>query len=313
MPSPASLFSALGLTRLQATTVLGVLGYALTTTLLAAPRPEPWALAALGTTVLLLPWTRRLFERLIPYLVFLLAVDAVRYGRDAFLTAERIVVCGIRSLEVKLFGFGSGLTPGEWLARHQTPSLDFFFATPYFVFAFVVLAYGLFLYFVDRPRMSRFLWAFAFSNLVAFVIWLLLPVAPPWYQHAFGCAADPQASPSPAGLLRVDEYLGIRYFSTFYSQSTYVFGAMPSLHCTYPMIGLLTAWKHVSWRTRPIHLAYVSLMLCASVYLDHHYLLDGLAGLLLAVVSVKVVSRFAAALESIHMPTPKALKDAKAA
>jgi membrane-associated phospholipid phosphatase len=88
----------------------------------------------------------------------------------------------------------------------------------------------------------------------------------------------------------VDALIGIRYFQTFYGKSTYVFGAMPSLHCTYPMIGLLTAWRHVTWKTRPIHLAYVALMFCASVYLDHHYVVDGLAGFALAGVSVWIVN-----------------------
>jgi inositol phosphorylceramide synthase catalytic subunit len=273
-------------------TAIAVL-YAALTTIFYGLRFEPIGILLLCIVLQVLgKRIKDLFERLVPYLLFVIAYDAVRYGRDAWLTRERVTVCGIRSLEQKLLSFGSGSTPGDWAQRHANVALDLLFAAPYFVFAYVVLGYGLVLYFVDRPRMSRFLWAFLVANLIAFVIWLAYPVAPPWYQRAHGCVVDLAVRPSPAGLARVDALLQIPYFQTFYGKSTYVFGAMPSLHCTYPMVGLLTAWRHVSWKTRPLHIAYVSLMFCASVYLDHHYVLDGLAGFCLAGLSVWVVTQW---------------------
>ncbi len=270
----------------------GLLLYALTTTTLAGFRVEPWLFFGLGVACLAVG--RRvadLFTRLVPYILFLTMYDALRYARDAFLTPERVAVCSIRDVELALFGFGTEAMPGEWLLGFQSPLLDLIFAAPYFVFAFVVILYALVLYRIDRPRMGRFLWAFALANAIAFVIWLFVPCAPPWYQHAYGCHADLSAPASAAGLLRVDALLHVRYFSTLYGKSTYPFGAWPSLHCTYPMIGLLTAWRHAGWRTRPIHVTYVIWMFCASVYLDHHYLIDGLAGFVLAVLSVYLVSR----------------------
>lgn len=266
--------------------------YAVVTALFDRPRLEPLALL-LGCIVL--PRAGRrisgLFDGLVPYLLFVVAYDAVRYGRDAFLNANRVNVCGIRTLEQRLFSFGTAGTVGDWVQQQATTSLDMLFAAPYFVFAYVVLGYGVYLHRVDRPRMARFLWSFFVANVIAFGIWLAVPVAPPWYYRAHGCLADLAVRPSPAGLARVDALLNIGYFQAFYGKSTYVFGAMPSLHCTYPMIGLLTAWRHVDWRTRPLHLAYVTLMFCASVYLDHHYVLDGLVGFALAGFSVWTVSR----------------------
>lgn len=275
------------------------LAYALLTPLFARPRIEPFAIA-LGCLALQMSGKRirDLFERLVPYLLFVLAYDALRYGRDAFLTADRVTVCEIRNLESQLLPIGSGLTIGDWVQLHTSKALDLAFATPYFVFAYVVLGYGLYLYTVDRPRMSRFLWSFCVANLIAFVIWLVLPVAPPWYHRIHGCAVDLAAAPSAAGLRRVDAVLGIRYFQTFYGKSNYVFGAMPSLHCTYPMIGLLTAWRHTGWKTRPLHCLYVLWMFCASVYLDHHYVLDGLAGFALAGCCVWLVARVEAVLST---------------
>jgi hypothetical protein len=275
----------------RAFTLLALI-YLLGTAVFDRLRLEPIGMLA-GSIVLQLlgPRVKGLFERLVPYLLFVLAYDAVRYGRDAFLTVERVSACGVRDFERRLLPLGPDMSIGDWLQWHSHPILDVFFAAPYFVFAYVVLGYAIVLNFIDRPRMSRFLWSFLVANLVAFAVWLAFPVAPPWYARAHGCVVDLAAKPSPAGLLRVDALLHIGYFQAFYSKSTYVFGAMPSLHCTYPMIGLLTAWRHVTWRTRPLHMAYVAMMFCASVYLDHHYVVDGLAGFCLAAGSVWLVSR----------------------
>ena len=237
------------------------------------------------------PRPRRLLKEAIPYLIFLYGFDLVRFGRDMWLTRERVTTCGMRDVEIALLGFGSGRTPGEWLAQFRSPLLDLLCAIPYFVFVYVVIVYAAYLYRMDRPRMRLYLWSFALANTIAYLVWLAFPVAPPWYVHAHGCAVDLSVAPSAAGLVRVDEWLNIRYFRTFYGNSSYVFGAMPSLHCAYPMIGLLTAWPAGGWRTRPLHLGYVAVMFVASVYLDHHYVLDGLAGWTLAWLSVVVMRR----------------------
>jgi membrane-associated phospholipid phosphatase len=61
---------------------------------------------------------------------------------------------------------------------------------------------------------------------------------------------------------------------------------MPSMHCAYPMLGLLTAWRQATWKTRPLHIAYVVWMATSALYLDHHWVLDVLGGWLVAIVAV---------------------------
>ena len=56
------------------------------------------------------------------------------------------------------------------------------------------------------------------------------------------------------------------------------------------MNGLMTLWRQADWRTRPIHLLYVFWMFCASVYLHHHYLVDGLCFVGLSVYIVRRLS-----------------------
>jgi membrane-associated phospholipid phosphatase len=81
------------------------------------------------------------------------------------------------------------------------------------------------------------------------------------------------------------------------------------MHCAYPLIGLLTAWRSASWRTRPIHIAYTLVMAGAAVYLDHHWLIDVLAGWATALVAVvladRLVDRLDAARPAATLASPK--------
>ena len=181
---------------------------------------------------------------------------------------------------------GPGQTWQDWFAVHHHPAVDLLFAVPYFVFVYVVLGYAIYLYFADRKRMRHFLWAYAVGNFIAFAVWLLLPAAPPWYIRTHGCAIDLATAPNPAALSRIDALVGISYFESFYSRAASVFGALPSMHCAYPLMGLLTAWRAADWKTRPIHIAYTLVMATAAVYLDHHWIIDVLAGWVVAVASV---------------------------
>jgi membrane-associated phospholipid phosphatase len=239
--------------------------------------------------------TKQFFLSASPYLITGIAYDALRYPRAAVVTSSQVLGCGLRSAEARLFGVGPDTTLQDWFAVNNLPALDLFCAVPYFAFAYVVLGYASYLYFVDRARMHHFLWAYAIANFIAFACWIVLPAAPPWYLRAHGCAIDLSSAPSPAALVRVDALLGISYFSGFYSRANSVFGAIPSMHCAFPLLGLLTAWKHISWRTRPIHIAYTLAMAFSAVYLDHHWVIDVLAGWAVAAVAVVLASKAIAA------------------
>jgi inositol phosphorylceramide synthase catalytic subunit len=235
--------------------------------------------------------TKRFFVDVSPYLVVAIGYDIVRYLRRVFVTPDRVMGCELRKAEVALFHVSPGVTFQDWFAVHHSPVADLIFCVPYAIFAYVALIYAGFLYFVDRGRMRHYLWAFMIANYISFSMWLIIPAAPPWYLREYGCAIDMSVQPSAAALLRVDAMLGIDYFRTFYSRAASVFGAMPSMHCAYPLLGLLTAWKATTWKTRWIHVAYTALMFSAAVYLDHHWILDAIAGWVLAVVAVLVAKR----------------------
>lgn len=231
---------------------------------------------------------KRLLSDLWPLLAVSGGYPLLRFAVNAYVTAPRVVNCGIRSAELALFSVGPDTTFGEALAQAHTPILDVLCAVPYAAFIYIVFGYAAYLFFRDRERMRRFVLAFAIANYIAFVFWLLLPVAPPWYTHAHGCAVQIPTAPSAAGLLRVDALIGYPYFANFYSHASQVFGAMPSLHCAYPLVGLLSAWKVAPLRFRVVHVVYCAWMAFSAMYLDHHWLLDVMAGWCVAVVSLEL-------------------------
>ena len=252
------------------------------------------------------PRARAFLSDITPYVLVALGYDLVRYARRVFVTAERVHGCQLREFELSTLAVSPGVTLQDWFQLHHAPFWDVVFAVPYTVFASLALIYSGYLYFVDRPRMRRYLWAFAIANFISFVIWMAFPAAPPWYLRAHGCQVSMADLPSAAGLLRVDQLFGIHYYQGLYSRAASVFGAMPSMHCAYPMLGLLTAWRSASWKTRPIHIVYAVTMFVGSNYLDHHWLWDGIAGVALAVASVWLSGRLLGEGQRVAAPSGNA-------
>jgi membrane-associated phospholipid phosphatase len=260
-------------------------------------RPEHIVFAALSAWFGFYgPRSKQFFVDVWPYIAVAFGYDLVRYARPLFVSPERVLGCNLREAELALFSVSKGVTLQDYFAVHHHPAFDLLFAVPYTIFLYVTFVYGVYLYFADRRRLRVYAFSFMIGNYLSFATWLLLPAAPPWYLRAHGCVIDTSVMPSPAALARVDELFGMTYFASFYSRASSVFGALPSMHCAYPMIGLLSAWHVARWRTRPIHVAYVILMACAAVYLDHHWVIDVIAGWITAYIAVflstKIVNRF---------------------
>lgn len=255
-------------------------------------RPEHVVLAAAvlatgyGTA-----WSRRFLLDMVPFLAVAVGYDLVRYVRPVFVSADRVLGCELRAVDLAWFGVSENATAQEWLAARSTPAWDVLLAVPYTVFLYVTVGYAAFLYWKDRPRMRQFAWSFAVSNYIAFTLWMIVPAAPPWYVHAHGCAIDLSVAPSAAGLGRVDTWLGISYYREFYARTASVFGALPSLHNAYPLLGLFTSWRCITWRTKWLHVAYFCWMFIASLYLDHHWMIDAVAGWATAFVAVWIAGR----------------------
>jgi hypothetical protein len=235
------------------------------------------------------PRSKALLVALYPLGLVALLYDAMRPLQQLGLTANRVHVCDVRALEAHLFGFyrdGAPVTVHDWFVRHPSRALDLLCAFPYATFLLVSALCAIYLALRDPPAMKRFTWGFFAVNIAGFVTYHLIPAAPPWYFHTHGCEVDlaTHATEGPA-LMRVDAMLGFAYFHAMYSKASSVFGAVPSLHCAYPLLVVLEGWRSFKPVWRVLSVGYWLLMVFASVYLDHHWLLDGILGSTYAVVA----------------------------
>lgn len=238
--------------------------------------------------------SRRFFLNALPFLLLFLVYDAMKQLGGGLAAPGDVLGCELRAAELALFGVeigGKRLTPGELLARLRRPALDLLCAIPYGGYVLVMVAHWLHLYRSDAIAARRFAWLALTTHLLGFITYRLLPAAPPWYVQAHGCAIDPAAQSSPAALLRVDAMLGITYFRDLYSRGATVYGALPSLHVTYPLYGLLATLRNARAPSVAVQLAYAALMLFAAIYLDHHWLIDALLGYAYVAIAWALVLR----------------------
>jgi membrane-associated phospholipid phosphatase len=238
------------------------------------------------------PRAKKLFLGVYPVALVGLLYDSMRVVENVGVSPARVHLCDLRAHELALFGVsmdGGRATLHDWFQAHPSRALDALCAFPYATFVFVCVGFAVWLYFHDYGRMVRFAWCFLALNIAGFVTYHLYPAAPPWYYHAHGCAIDvmAHASAGPA-LARVDARLGIPYFAGMYGRSSDVFGAMPSLHVAYAFIVVLEGWAILRLPWRIASVAFFVLMFFSSVYLDHHWVLDGIGGMTYCAIVVAV-------------------------
>jgi hypothetical protein len=238
--------------------------------------------------------TKKLLLGLYPIGLLALVYDSMGLWKTVGITAASIHVCDLRALEMRFFGVdvdGVRGTAQDWFQAHSSTALDVYCAIPYGTFIFVTCGFAVFLYRRDYAAMRRFGWTFLIVNLVGFATYHLYPAAPPWYFHAHGCTVDMAAHASEGpNLARVDAMMGIRYFAGFYGRSNDVFGAVPSLHVAYPCLVVLFGWPLLRVLGRALALLFLASMCLSAVYLDHHWIIDVLLGLVYTVTTYAVVT-----------------------
>jgi membrane-associated phospholipid phosphatase len=236
---------------------------------------------------------RALASGFLPFALAALIYRTMSPESSGAVSAARVHICDLRALEMRIAGIsidGRRATVHDWLQRHATLGLDVLCAIPYGTFLLACAVFLVFSSLRDAPRGRQFGWGFLALNVLAFITYRLYPAAPPWYFHAHGCVAEVAAHASEGpNLARVDGWLGVHYFGAMYAQSRVVFGAMPSLHCAYALLIVLDGWPLFGRTMRLASLLYASLMAFAAVYLDHHWVVDVVAGDAFAVVVIVAV------------------------
>lgn len=248
--------------------------------------------------------TNDLLRGLYPIGLVFILYDGMRPYQRVGLTPERVLLCDLRAVEASLFG-SDGRTVHDYWQTHASTALDVICAVPYGTFILWSALGGVWLYLKDRPAMKRFMWGFLLMNVAGFITYHVLPAAPPWYFHAYGCNVDlaTKATEGPA-LARVDALIGVSYFHGMYGKASSVFGALPSLHCAYPFLLVLVGWRSFGPTLRIAALSYYALMVFSAVYLDHHWIIDALLGSAYAVAAAFAMRRIIPDAKKAASKTP---------
>lgn len=247
-------------------------------------RPEHLVLAILiGVLYFAMPTTRKLIVALLPFFIFGISYDWMNLLPNYEVNPADIE--GIYTSEKTLFGIqgadGALLTPNEFFAIHRADILDFLSGIFYLCWVPLPIFFGLWLYFTGKTEVYlHFALVFLLVNLLGFMGYYIHPAAPPWYVAKYGFDMITGTPGDVAGLGAFDEMTGLGIFNGLYARNANVFAAMPSLHSAYTFVAFLYAIKGRSSMVWKVVLGVVTVGIWfTAVYTSHHYLLDVLGGI----------------------------------
>ncbi|WP_210522098.1 phosphatase PAP2 family protein [Hymenobacter terricola] len=254
-------------------------------------RPEQLVLVGLcNACYFLSDTTRRFITGFSIFVVFWILYDYMRaFPNYAYRAVD---VAQLYHTEKSLFGIswhGQLLTPNEFWLLHHTAWLDVLCGIFYLCWVPIPLAFAGYLFFRNRPLFFAFSLTFLLVNILGFIVYYLHPAAPPWYVQQHGLQFRPLIMGSTAGLARFDKLVGMSIFKGIYAKNANVFAAMPSLHSAYPAIVLFYAVKNRSGLFNAFFLVVMLGIWFAAVYTSHHYVLDVLAGIAIALTGIGII------------------------
>ncbi|CCH59373.1 hypothetical protein TBLA_0B05440 [Henningerozyma blattae CBS 6284] len=254
--------------------------------------PAHWILKSLTVLLLLIvlfvPITSQFFVHSLPILTWLsLYFNSLYVPIDE---RPKIVVQLLPSIETILYGTNIS----EILCIKTNPFLDLLAWVPYgfihFALPFVIAA----LLFVFGPPTSLRCYSFAFGyiNLLGVLIQVILPTAPPWYKTMYGLEpANYDIPGSPGGLIRIDTIFNRDIYSDAFTNSSVIFGALPSLHSGCATMEILF-FNYCFPNYKPLYILYMGWLWWSTMYLNHHYFIDLILGSLFSFVIFEYTKYF---------------------
>jgi len=240
---------------------------------------------------------RRFFLDWAPLFAFWLVYDRLRLVQP--LLYFRVAVDHPFLIERAAFGWlARGTVPAHaafaWLASNQgtlATCIEWAAQIVYFSHLFVVplAIFALWLLGSTRKRYRtaflRHVRAFTVLNFSAIVVYLLLPVAPPWWVTLNGMTPPTVELVAHADVAAAMHGALIQGMIRNASQ---LFAALPSLHGAYPVL-LLLLFPRNKGRSASAALAlYACAMWTSTVVLNQHYVIDLVAGAFLAIAAWRV-------------------------
>ena len=257
-------------------------------------RPDRWAMLLFVGAVLLGQW--KSFLRDWTPMVFLLFGYEFMRGL-AFQSVEAahrtIHLTELIAADRAMFG---GQIPVLWLQQRLFVQgtvhwYDVVSVVVYAMFFIVPLLFAFLLWIGMKERFWQFTFALLAMTYVAFVIYLLYPAAPPWMANEWGAIHGVQLPFNQVwDVLIPHPYNNLDQVTIWNAVAGNPVAAMPSLHAAYPWLTLLFAVKYFGKKG----LAFVPYNLAvwfSVVYLGQHWVIDIVAGVLLASLAFVLMLR----------------------
>lgn len=229
-----------------------------------------------------------------PLFAFWLVYDRLCWVQP--LLYSRVAVEHPFLLERAAFGWlAKGVVPAHaahaWLASHQgatAATIEWTAQIVYFSHLFVVPLVIAVLWILGLSRRGyraaflQHIRAFTVLNFSAIVVYVLLPVAPPWWVTLNGMTTPTADLVTHANMSAAMHGALIQGMIRNASQW---FAAVPSLHGAYPVLLLLLGLQRRSRFALVVIGAYGCVMWAATVVLNQHYIVDLFAGALLSAMA----------------------------
>ena len=245
-------------------------------------------LAVIPAALLASKHGRQFFIDWIPLFAFWIVYDRLRLLQPLLL--DRVLVESPYLIERWAFGWmAGGEVPAHasrmWLAAHRAEPLWSAVAlSAQIIYLSHVFVLPLLLFFWwlrgrkregDRNRFVMHMRAFAALHAFGILIYMILPVAPPWWVSLHGLA---QPSAEIVARTNMAAAMDGRIVQGLIRSASQWFGAVPSLHGAYPVLLLLLAFRD-RHRARVAAFAFYSAaMFLTTVILNQHYIIDLVAG-----------------------------------
>jgi hypothetical protein len=204
--------------------------------------------------------------------------------------------------------FGLGSVPSEWLQNHlyreRTGPLEVFSVVMYFSHFFAPLLLGFYIWVRRLNRaFKELMFAILATSILADIIFVLLPTAPPWLAAERGLVSVQHVLKESLLDLHLNGLASLIGDPQTYN----IVAALPSMHAAFPVIALIIAVRYGLPRWI-IALQATQLLgvFFAIVYLGDHYVVDAVAGAAFAFAGATIVHRL------LTRPAPARRADRKA-
>ncbi|HEU0072534.1 MAG TPA: phosphatase PAP2 family protein [Dehalococcoidia bacterium] len=211
------------------------------------------------------------------YEVLFVALGYLVYSQVRGLAGDRVYEAFINAYNLvhieRELGIFREVTLQRWVLPNAT-LVDFFNMVYFWLFFPFVIPSAIWLY-IKRPRTYELARnAFLISGAIAVIFFLLLPTAPPRFLGHMGFidTLNQSFTPSYSSIPGVNHY-----------------AAVPSMHVGWTFllaVALYQAFK--GWPVRGVVFAIPALMWTATIVTGNHYFLDGVLGLLVALVALRI-------------------------